>query len=325
MPRAVVCRALGEPENLCLETFGSQPLDKGQVRIAVRAAGLNYTDVLTIAGKYQYKPPLPFIPGVEAAGDVVEVAPDVTGFAVGDRVVAKPRHGAFAEEMIAAAADLRPVPPKFDYAQGATFFSGHGTAYHSLVYRARIRPGETVLVHGASGGVGLAAVELAKIYGAAKVIAIGSSEEKLVVARARGADHTLLSGQSFRQQVKDWTDGRGADIVIDPVGGTSFEESLRCINFGGRICVIGFLGGVGLAKTNLVLIKSLSVLGIRAGEDVRHDPQIGIQRQIELYRLADEGKISPNISHRLPLERCVEAMRVLIERKAIGRVALTMG
>jgi NADPH2:quinone reductase len=323
MPRSIVCRQIGEPDVLTLETFESEPLQPGQVRIAVRAAGLNYTDVLTVAGKYQYKPPLPFVPGAEAAGDVIEVGDGVTKYSIGDRVIAKPRHGAFSEEIVAAESGLRLVPRAFDYAEGATFFSGHGTAYHALVYRAHLSPGETVLVHGASGGVGLAAVGLAKVYGA-RVIGIGSSAEKLDIIRQRGADHTLRSGEPFRDKVKEWTGGKGADVVIDPVGGVAFEESLRCINFGARICVIGFLGGVGLARTNLVLIKSASVLGIRAGEDVRHHPEIGEARQRELYRLADERKVSPNISHGLPLERCAEAMRLLMDRKAIGRVALTM-
>lgn len=323
MPRAVVCRELGEPEALHLETFESKPLEPGQVRIAVRAAGLNYPDVLMVAGKYQHKPPLPFVPGMEAAGDVTEVGKDVTGFKVGDRVMVKPKQGSYTEEIVVTPENLTPMPSTFDYAQGATFFAGHGTAYYSIIDRAQIQPGETLLVHGAAGGVGLAAVELGKAYGA-KVIAIASSEEKLAVARSRGADHTLLSGQPFREQVKEFTDGRGADVVFDPVGGQSFEESMRCINWGARLCVVGFLGGVGVAKTNLVLIKNASVLGIRAGEAMRRDPRLAGPRQRDLLRLAEERKVSPNISHRLPLEKWAEAMRLLMDRKAIGRVALEM-
>ena len=178
-------------------------------------------------------------------------------------------------------------------------------------------------MHGAAGGVGLAAVELGKAYGAT-VIAVASSEEKLAMARARGADHLLPSGEPFRDKVKELTGGRGADVVFDPVGGKVFEESLRCINWGARLVIVGFLGGIGVAKTNLVLIKNATVLGIRAGEAVRRDPSLGPPRLRDLTRLAEEGRISPNVSHRLPLERWAEAMRLLMDRKAIGRVALVM-
>ena len=178
-------------------------------------------------------------------------------------------------------------------------------------------------MHGAAGGVGLAAVELGKAYGAT-VIAVASSAEKQAIARTRGADHVLTSGEPFREKVKELTDGRGADVVFDPVGGKVFEESVRCINFGARLIIVGFLQGVGMAQTNLVLIKNASVLGIRAGEAVRRNPSLGPPRQRDLLRLAEEGRISPNISHRLPLENFVEAMRLLIDRKAIGRVALVM-
>jgi NADPH:quinone reductase len=320
MPRAVICRELGEPESLHLEEFASKPLAPGQARIRVRAAGLNYPDVLMVAGQYQHKPPLPFVPGMEAAGEVSELAPDVTNVAIGDRVMVR---GGFTEEVIAVARDLKRMPSTFDFAEGATFLAGHGTAYYGLVDRARIKPGETLLVHGAAGGVGLAAVELGKAYGA-KVIAVASSEEKRAVARARGADHVLVSGEPFRDKVKELTDGKGADVVFDPVGGKVFEESVRCINWGARLIIVGFLQGVGQVQTNHVLIKNASVLGIRAGEAVRRDPTLGPPRQRDLLRLAEEGRISPNVSHRLPLERWAEAMRLLIDRKAIGRVALVM-
>jgi len=322
MPRAVVCRELGPPEVLRLESFERKPLKAGEVRVAVKAAGLNYPDVLMVAGEYQHKPPLPFIPGLESAGEVIEVAPDVKLPKVGDRVFIRGR-GAFTEEVVVAPSALLPMPSTFDYASAATFLAGHGTAYYALVDRARIKPGETLLVHGAAGGVGLAAVELGKVYGAT-VLAVASTEEKLAVARARGADHTLLAGAPFRDRVKELTGGRGADVVFDPVGGAVFEESLRCINWGARLCIIGFLAGIGVARTNLVLIKNASVLGIRAGEAVRHDPALGPPRMRDLMRLAEERKIAPNVSHRLPLDKVAEAMRLLIDRKAIGRVALVM-
>ncbi len=324
MPRAVVCRELGPPEGLRLETLPPQPLGADKIRVAVRAAGLNFPDVLMAAGEYQLKPELPFTPGMEAAGDVVEIGPEATGFHIGDKVIVKLRHGAFAEEVVVSPAQLTPLPKAFDYAEGATFLAAHGTAYHALVDRAQIVRGEVLLVHGAGGGVGLAAVETGKVLGAT-VIAVASSEEKLAVAKARGADHLVLSSREpFRDAVKRITEGKGADVVFDPVGGETFEQSLRCIAWGARVCVIGFTGGIGLAKTNLVLIKGASVLGVRAGEAVRKHPALGEERIRTLFGWAEGGHIRPNISHRLPLADVAKAMRLLIDRKAIGRVALMM-
>jgi NADPH:quinone reductase len=324
MPKAVVCRELGPPESLHLEIFAAVPLNPGQVRVAVRAAGINFPDILMAAGEYQLKPPLPFTPGVEAAGDVVEVN-DAKGVAIGDKVIVKMRHGAYCDEAVAVPAQLVKLPSTFDYAEGATFLAGHGTAYHALIDRGQVKPGEVLLVHGAGGGVGLAAVEMGKMLGAT-VIAAASSEEKLAVAKARGADHLVLyEREPFRDAVKRITDGRGADVVFDPVGGEVFENSMRCIAWGARLLIIGFTGGIGLAKTNLLMIKGASVLGVRAGEAVRKNPALGEVRIKALTEWAEAGKIRPNVSHRLPLEDYARAMRLLIDRKAIGRVALTMG
>ncbi|MFN5281992.1 alcohol dehydrogenase catalytic domain-containing protein, partial [Bradyrhizobium sp.] len=190
MPKAVVCRELGPPERLQLESFASVPLKPGEARVAIRAAGINFPDILMAAGEYQLKPPLPFTPGSEAAGDVVEVN-EAAGVAVGDKVIVKMRFGAYCDETVAVPAQLVPVPSTFDYAEGATFLAAHGTAYHALIDRGQIRPGEVLLVHGAGGGVGLAAVEIGKLLGAT-VIAAASSEEKLAIARERGADHLVL-------------------------------------------------------------------------------------------------------------------------------------
>lgn len=323
MVKAVVCRELGVPEVLRVETAEPVALAPGQVRVSIHAAGINFPDILMVAGQYQLKPLLPFIPGMEAAGEVIETA-DAHGVGIGDKVIVKARFGCYADEIVVSPDQLVPLPAAFDYAQGATFLAAHGTAYHALVDRAQIQPREVLLVHGAGGGVGLAAVELGKVLGAT-VIAAASSEEKLAVARQRGADHTLLySREPFRDPVKRITEGRGADVVFDPVGGEIFEESLRCINWGARILVVGFTGGVGTARTNLVLIKGASVLGVRAGEAVRKNPSLGAARQQALSRLANEGRISPNISHRLPLEDYAAAMRLLMDRRAIGRVALMM-
>ena len=323
MPRAVVCLELGPPESLRLESFASVPLRPGEVRVAIHAAGINFPDILMAAGEYQLKPPLPFTPGVEAAGEVTEVN-DAAGVAVGDKVILKLRHGAYADEAVVTPSQLTPLPTAFDYAEGATFLAAHGTAYHALIDRGQLLAGEVLLVHGAGGGVGLAAVEIGKLLGAV-VIAAASSEEKLAIAQAKGADHLVLySREPFRDAVKRITDGRGADVVFDPVGGEIFENSVRCINWGARLLVIGFTGGVGLARTNLLLIKGASVLGVRAGEAVRKNPALGAARIKALIAWAEAGKVRPNISHRLPLEDYARAMRLLVDRKAIGRVALMM-
>ncbi|MGP9812154.1 NADPH:quinone oxidoreductase family protein [Rhodopseudomonas sp. NSM] len=322
MPKAVVCRELGPPEALRLEEFERKALKPGEVRVAIRAAGINFPDILMCAGEYQLKPELPFIPGVEAAGDVIEIGEGVGDVKVGDRVIVKLRFGAYAEEVAVAASQLTPMPPNFDYAEAATYLAGHGTAWHGLVDRGQLKPGEVLLVHGAAGGVGLAAVELGKYLGAT-VIAAASSEEKLAVARARGADHGILYGaEPFRDAVKRITQGRGADVVFDPVGGEIFEQSVRCINWGARLLVVGFTGGIGLARTNLILMKGASVIGVRAGEAVRRDPALGERRIAALLDLAAKGVLRPNVSHRLPLAQWAQGMRLLIERRAIGRVAL---
>src|SRR3954449_4861073 len=323
MPKKIVCRELGPPESLRLETFASAPLAPGEVRVAIHAAGINFPDVLMAAGQYQLKPELPFTPGVEAAGDVVEIN-DAKGVAIGDKVIVKMRHGAYCDEAVATPSQLVRLPSNFDYAEGATFLAGHGTAYHALIDRGRLQPSEVLLVHGAGGGVGLAAVEIGKMLGAT-AIATASSDEKLAIAKARGAEHLgRYDREPFRDAVKRITDGRGADVVFDPVGGEVFENSMRCIAWGARLLVIGFTGGIGSAKTNLLLIKGASVLGVRAGEAVRKNPALGEVRLKALLQWAEQGKLRPNISHRLPLEEVAKAMRLLIDRKAIGRVALLM-
>jgi NADPH2:quinone reductase len=324
MPKAVVCRELGPPERLRLETFSSLPLARGEVRVAVHAAGINFPDILMAAGEYQLRPELPFTPGMETAGEVIEVDSGARGFATGDKVIVKLRHGGYADEAVVTPAQLTPLPSIFDYAEGATFLAAHGTAYHALIDRGQLQRGEVLLVHGAGGGVGLAAVEIGKLLGAT-VIAAASSEEKLAVAKAKGADHLVLyAREPFRDAVKRITDGRGVDVVFDPVGGEIFENSVRCIAWGARLLVIGFTGGIGLARTNLLLIKGASVLGVRAGEAVRKNPALGETRVKALLGWAEAGKVRPNISDRLPLENYAQAMRLLVDRKAIGRVALVM-
>jgi NADPH2:quinone reductase len=323
MPRAVLCRQLGAPDDLTLEDMSSMALPPAHLRIAIHAAGVNFVDLLMIAGRYQYKPPLPFTPGLEAAGTIVEMAPGLGArFAVGDKVMAQMRQGGYAEEAVVAADQVMPLPPGFGFAEAATFRAAYVTAYHALVDRAALGAGETLLVHGAGGGMGLAAVELGKLLGAT-VIACASSEEKLAVAAERGADHRILYGrESLAAAVKRVTQDAGADVVFDPVGGAVFEESLHAIGWGARLLVIGFTGGIGVAKTNLVLIKGASVIGVRAGEHGRRDPRRRARLDEALRAHVAAGRLRPHISHRLPLERWADAMRLVAERRAIGRVAL---
>lgn len=323
MVRRVVCRELAGPEAMRLEEAPSEPLGPGQVRVAVHAIGVNFPDILMTYGKYQLRPPLPFTPGVEAAGEVVECAGDVSAVQVGDKVITKHRTGGYADELVLGAGDLYPLPAGFSFAEGACFMVGYHTAYHALVQRGRVQPGQTLLVHGASGGVGLGAVEIGKLLGAT-VIATGSSDDKLAVVKARGADHVInYVSDNFREPVKALTGDRGADVIYDPVGGEVFDESLRCIAFGGRLLVVGFAGGrIPTLPANLALLKGCAVVGVRAGEYGRRLPAVAKANQRALLDWAAAGKLRPHISHQLPLARFAEAMQVLTDRKAIGRVAL---
>ena len=322
MPKAVLCRKLGPPDGLVLEEVAPAALGTGKLRIAVHAAGINFPDLLMIAGLYQHKPPLPFTPGLEAAGVVSEIGAGVDGFAIGDRVMVQLRHGGYAEEVVVAAEQATPLYKGFSFAEGATFRAAYGTAYHALVEGARLAAGETLLVHGTGGGVGLAAVEIGKLLGAT-VIAAASRDAKLEAARSRGADHLVRYGsEPFRDAVKRITAGVGANVVFDPVGGVVFEESLRAIAWGARVLVIGFTGGIGMARSNLLLIKGASVIGIRAGEAARRDPALRARLGAALTQLTAAGHLRPHISHTLPLARWAEAMRLVAEREAIGRVAL---
>jgi NADPH:quinone reductase len=323
MPRAVVCRALGAPEDLVLEEVPQRALAAGELRVAIHAAGVNFVDLLMVAGRYQHKPPLPFIPGLEAAGKIVEAAPDLgTRFPIGESVMVQMRLGGYAAEAVVAAEQVVPLPPGFGFAEGATFRAASMTALHALVDRAELAAGETLLVHGAGGGMGLAAVEIGKLLGAT-VIAAASSEEKLAVAAERGADHGILYGRdNIAGAVKRLTQNAGADVVYDPVGGAVFEESLHAIAWGARLLVIGFTGGIGVAKTNLILMKGASIIGVRAGEDGRRDPERRARLNDALHTHVAAGRLRPHISHCLPLERFAEAMRTVAERRAIGRVAL---
>lgn len=318
--KAIVCRAIGEDiGTLKVEERALPPLKPNEARVRVRAAAVNFTDILTVQGKYQHKPELPFTPGSEAAGDVVEIGNAVTTLKPGDRVIVGGL-GGFAEEMHVSAQALRRLPEGIDYAAAAGFTVAYLTAYVALVRRAGIESGEWLLVNGAAGGVGLAAVDLGKLFGA-RVIATASTEEKRKFLRSYGADHALPS-QGFREAVKEIT-GDGANVIYDPVGGGVFDESVRCVAFNGRVLIIGFTSGrIPSIGVNMPLIKGYSIMGVRAGEYGRHLPEKGRENMAAITKLLADGRIRPHVHARLPLERAVEAMRMLEKREAIGKVIL---
>ncbi len=324
--KAVVCRELGPPSNLRIEEVEPQSLQADEVRVRIKAAGINFPDVLMAAGGYQLKPELPFTPGMEAAGNIIELGAAISEWKVGDRVLVKKRYGAFAEQVVLPVADLKAIPGPFDYAEAAAFSVAYFTAYHCLVVRGNLQPGETLLVHGATGGVGLAAVEIGKYLGAT-VIATGGRDDKLEVVKSLGADHVInYETSEFRQIVNDLTDSQGADVIYDPVGGAVFEQSLRCISWGGRLLVIGFTSGkYGNLPANYALLKGCSVIGCRAGEYGRHYPTEGAQAMAEFLKLANDGVFHPYISHKIPFPEIADAMQVLLDREVIGKVVMTFG
>jgi len=299
----------------------------GEVGVRVRAAALNFPDLLMAEGRYQHKPPLPFVAGMECAGEVDAVGEGVGPYRVGDRVCFSGHGGAFTERLVARAATLRPLPPGMDFAQGAAYGVAALTAWVALVRRAALQRGETLLVHGASGGTGLAAVQLGCFLGA-RVIATGSSAAKLEAARAAGAQHVMVvqpGARGLAAAVKDLSDDAGADVVFDPVGGDLFDASVHCIAWGGRLLVVGFAGGrIATLPANLALIKGFSVIGVRAGEYGRRDPLRGEQNRRAVEALAARGVFTPLIGARFPFEQAKEAYRALAGRGVPGKVVIEM-
>ena len=322
--KAVLCEKLGGPSTLSIVDMPLGPPKEGEVKIGIKAAGINFPDILMVAGKYQHKPELPFIPGFEVAGEILEMGSASDEFHCGDTVMAHMRTGGYAEQCIAPLEKIRPLPENFDFAQGAGFQVAYSTAYVSLVPRGNLEKGETLLVHGAAGGVGLAAIQLGKALGA-KVIATVSSPKKVLAAKKNGADHVvLLKNSGFREEVKEITSGKGADVIYDPGGGEIFDESLRCIAWGGRLLVVGFADGrIPTAPANRILIKGCSVVGVRAGEYARKDPGKGEKAFQAILKLAKDGLLVPQIHSRLPLTQVAEAMDQISRREVIGKVVLT--
>lgn len=319
--RAIRVHELEGLDALRLEEVPSPSPGAGQIRIAVHAAGVNFADTLVIKGRYQHKAPLPFSPGMEAAGEVIELGEGVTGFAVGDRVLAPMRYGAYAEEALLDAAHAVRMPDGMDYVTGAAFPIAYGTSHLALTHRTQLHAGEVLLVLGASGGVGLTAVEIGKALGAT-VIACASSAEKLEVARAHGADHLInYAEEDLRQRVKALTGG--ADVVYDPVGGDASRAALRCLNFEGRLITLGFASGdIPQIAANYLLVKNISAIGY-AFSSYRFE-QPGVMRKTldEICRWYVEGKLKPHISFTFPLEQTRDALNTLLERKSTGKVII---
>jgi NADPH2:quinone reductase len=324
--RAVLCKKHGPPESLVLEEIAAAPLKPGTLRLGIHACGVNFPDTLIIEDKYQYKPPLPFSPGGEVAGEILEVADDVTGFAVGDRVIGMCGWGGFAEELIIEPERLAAVPDGMDFVTAAGFSTAYCTSYYALKQRAALQAGETLLVLGASGGVGLAALDIGKAMGA-RVIAAAGADEKLAVCRDYGADAIInYSTENLKDRAKELAGDRGIDVIYDPVGGNFAEAALRAIGWYGRYLVVGFAAGdIPRIPLNLALLKSCQIIGVFCGAFRQVDPETHEKNLVELSALVSNGTLRPKVSAELPLERAAEALVMLKQRKVTGKVVLTTG
>lgn len=324
--RALVCRTLSEElSGVSVEEIPAPEAGDGQVLVRVSAAGLNFPDLLMCQGGYQLKPDMPFVPGMDLAGDVAAVGAGVSGLEVGQRVAGTVRFGALAEYAAADPATLRPAPVSLSDAEASAFPIAYLTAWVALVRRAQIQAGETLLVHGASGGVGQATVDLGRALGA-RVIATTGSPAKAEAIRSFGADEVIVATDGgFRDRVQEFTHGRGADVIFDPVGGDVFDESTRCIAFDGRLLVIGFTSGrFAQLATNLALIKGFSVMGVRAGEYGRRFPARGQENLDAIWQLAADGKVRPHVHEVFPLVRALEAFHRLRSRDVIGKLVVSV-
>src|ERR1051325_1179874 len=314
--KAVLCRKWGGPEVLGVE----------EARLRVHAAGVNFADMLMVAGKYQVKPEFPFTPGLEAAGEVIETGPEVTHLRVGQRAVAVLRFGGgYAEEIALDGRAVVPIPDRMDYVTAAAFPVAYGTSHFALTHRGNFRLGETLLVLGAAGGVGLTAVEIGKQLGA-RVIAAAGGPEKLAVAREHGADELIdYTKESIRDRVRELTGGLGADVVYDPVGGDAFEQALRAVNWEARMLVIGFAAGrIQSVPANLILVKNISVIGVVWGAQAARDPVLVSRNLAELLGWWEQGRLKPLVAWTFPLAEAGAAMRALLSRRYAGKIVLTI-
>jgi NADPH2:quinone reductase len=323
--KAVLCKAFGPAETLVLEEIASPEAKSNEVLLQIHAAGVNFPDTLIIEGKYQFKPPFPFSPGGEAAGVVTAVGEKVSHLKVGDRVMALTGWGSFAEEVAVPGYNVMPIPASMDFASAAAFGMTYGTSMHALKQRANLQPGETLLVLGASGGVGLAAVEIGKAMGA-RVIAAASSAEKLEVAKAAGADELInYSESNLKDEVKRLTGGQGADVIYDPVGGDLFDAAIRSIAWNGRLLVVGFASGrIPELPVNLTLLKGAAVVGVFWGSFAQRQPQDNAANFQQLFAWHAAGKLKPLVSQTFPLAQAGEAINCLGQRKAVGKVVVSV-
>lgn len=321
--RAIVVDRMMMPSDLRVSDIDPPEIAEGEVRIAVRAAGCNFSDILMLKGEYQVKPDLPFVPGGEVAGDVVAVGAAVSDLAIGDRVLARCALGGYAEEVASKADATYRMPDALSYEAGAALPTVYPTSYAALLWRAPVQPGETLLVHAAAGGVGLSAVQIGKALGA-KVIATAGGEEKLAIAARAGADVLIdYREEDFVERVLEATDGRGADVIYDSVGGDTTDRSLKCINWNGRLLVIGFASGdIPEVKMNRVLLKNISLVGLHWSAYPEREPE-RVDECIEgLFQMAAEGRIDPLVSARYPLESAGEALEALASRRTVGKIVL---
>jgi NADPH2:quinone reductase len=324
--KAVVCKQFGPPDSLLVEDLPSPRAGPGEVVLTVKAASVNFPDVLIIQNKYQFKPPLPFSPGSELAGTVKEVGAGVAGFTPGDKVIAFTTYGAFAEEVKTEAARLVPLPQGMDFVTGAAFLLTYGTSDHALRDRGALRAGETLLVLGAAGGVGLAAIDIGKALGA-RVIACASSEDKLAVCRSHGADAGInYATEDLRSRIQAITGKSGVDVVYDPVGGPYSEPAFRSLAWRGRLLVVGFAAGdIPKLPLNLALLKGASVVGVFWGDFTRREPRQFADSVRQLGEWYQQGKLRPHVSQTFPLEKAVEALKLMAARQVKGKVVLTVG
>lgn len=324
--KAVLCKKLGPPEDLVVEDIPSLVPQAGQVVVAVKAAGVNFPDTLIIQGKYQFKPEPPFSPGGEVAGVVKVLGEGVTSVKVGDHVIAASTFGGFAEEMLCDADRLVAMPAGMAFEPASAFLLTYGTSYHALKDRANLQPGETMLVLGASGGVGLAAVQLGKAMGA-RVIAAASSDAKLEVCRQNGADEVInYASEDLRARVKALTSGKGVDVVYDPVGGPYSEMALRDMAWNGRFLVVGFAAGdIPKVPLNLALLKGCAIVGVFWGAFTRNEPEKNRRNNEELLALYMQGKVKPHIHATYPLSRAGEALNEVLYKRVSGKIVLVTG
>ena len=321
--KAIVCKTYGPPENLVLEEIDDPVAAENEAVVQIYSASLNFPDGLQIQGKYQFQPPMPFTPGSEVGGVITSVGAGIQGFAVGDRVMATPGIGGLAEQVAVKADGLRKIPDSMDFKTAAGFAMIYTTSYYALKQRAQLQAGETLLVLGASGGVGLAAVELGKLMGA-KVIAAASSDEKLDFVNRLNPDALLNYGDGeLKERVKELTGGTGADVIYDPVGGDLFDQSCRCINWNGRLLVVGFASGrIPEYKANLALLKGSSMVGIFLGRFRKEEPAEYEKNFAELLDMYDAGKLKPIVTESFAMTDFVDAFNVFTERKVMGKVTL---